>query len=114
MEQYTLKLKLPKIVQLTEATLRDSERFDMIGRNIFMHTPTGTIVEILHGSEFIFDKEYTEYSFGENPRRTAVLLSKPPHISEEEGMKAMEAIVKWYLKNYEEFDSIDSLDWGMM
>ena len=86
----------------------------MISRNVFMHTATGCVVEVLLGTNFIFEKEYVEYIFGENPKHTAILLSKPLHISDEDGMEAIQTIAKWFLRHYEEFSIISSMDWGMM
>ena len=120
MERYTLDLKLPKIVQLVEVPRCESEKEEMFGRNVFLHTPTGGVVEILLGQGFIVGKGHMEYLFGENGkegnanRYTALLLNKPKNISTENGEKAMKEVAKWFVKYIEEFHYIESLEWSQL
>lgn len=57
MERYTLDLKLPIIVRLTEAPRCESEENEMFGRNIFLHTPSGVIIEINPEHDPLFKKK---------------------------------------------------------
>lgn len=118
MERYTLDLKLPKIVRLVEAPRCESEEKDMFGRNVFLHTSTGGIVEILVGQGFILEKEHMEYQFGENGIDeesncyTALLLNKSQNISTKNGEKAMKEVAKWFIKYMAEYQHLDSLEWS--
>lgn len=114
MERYTPNLKLPKIVRITAAPRCESEEDDMIDRNVFMHTPTGAIVEVIPGEDFFLDKDYMEYRFCESCKYTALLLNKPHNTSNEENMKALKEVAKWFAKYADEYHHLNSLNWSLM
>ena len=117
MERYTLNLKLPKILCLSTLPSSEEEE-DFISRNVFMHSPTGGIVEILSGQGYILDKTHMEHQFcikeksGENYKYTALLLNKPKTISPQNGEKALKDVIKWFTKYTTEYNYLDSLEWS--
>ena len=118
MERYTANLKLPKIMSIhavPECSKSEEER--MMTREIFLHTPTGSVVEIFRSSKYIIGEEYTQMPFCEKSpgselyHYTAVLLNTPQSISAENGLKAMEEVAKWYTNLNYELTDITSLEW---
>lgn len=117
MERYTVDLRLPQIVQLMPALPQNREDYDLDCRAIYLHTPTCCIVEVIP-EERVFDgKKRIELPFdekvpnGEIYKYTAVLLNKPKQVSDEDSMKAMKAVARWYKKERSDFDFFNSLEW---
>ena len=118
MERYTFKLQLPKILYLRSLPgCPKKEEESMMHREIFLHTPTGGLVEIFTSEEYFIEEKYMQmpfqqrYSDKEIYNYTAVLLNKPHSISNEDGLKAMQEVAKWYIKHDSEYDRINSLKW---
>ncbi len=118
MERYTFTLNLPKILCVTtppECSVIDEKK--MICRSIFLHTPTGGLVEVFDSERYLIENKYMQlpfqqrYSDKEIYNYTAVLLNKPHSISNEDGLKAMQEVAKWYIKHDSEYDRINSLKW---
>ena len=118
MERYTINLQLPKILYLTTVPgcpKREEER--MIHREIFLHTPTGGVVEIFTTAEYFVEDKYMQMHFCEKKanselyKYTAVLLNTPHSISRENGLNAMQDVAKWYEKHDYEFERLSSLKW---
>ena len=86
-------------------------------REIFLHTPTGGLVEIFTSEEYFIEKKYMQISFCEKKpgsdiyKYTAVLLNKPHSICFEDGMKALQDVAQWYEKHDQEFEQLNSLKW---
>ena len=118
MKRYTMNLRLPKILLLN--TLPGCSRIEedrMRKREIFLHTPTGGLVEIFTRDEYFIEEKYMQISFCEKKpesgiyKYTAVLLNKPQNISHEDGMMALQDVSKWYKRHDDEFTSLNSLKW---
>ena len=118
MERYTINLQLPKILYLTTVPgcpKKEEER--MMHREIFLHTPTGGVVEIFTSAECFIEEKYMQLHFCEKKpgseiyHYTAVLLNKPHNISYENGMMAMQDVATWYEKHEHEFKMLNSLKW---
>ena len=118
MKRYTINLQLPKILLLTTvpgSTKREEEK--MMCREIFLHTPTGGVVEIFTSAEYFIEEKYMQLHFCEKKplsgiyKYTAVLLNKPHNISYENGILAMQDVATWYEKHDHEFERINSLKW---
>lgn len=119
MERYTLNLGLPEILYLrTTPMCNKSDEEKMLHRSVFLHTPTGGVVEILFDRHFVIEGDHMELSFsdidendGKKHNYTALLLNKPGRISGEAGIRALKAVSKWYLKYCCEYNYINSLKW---
>ena len=118
MERYTANLKLPKILSIHAVPgCSKSEEERMMARAIFLHTPTGGMVEILLSGHSIVGDDYMQMPFYErvpdsgNCRYTAVLLNNAQSITAENGLKAMQEVAKWYIKLGYEIESITSKEW---
>lgn len=115
MEGYTYRFekKLPKIVLLRPACEHDQQ--DLMYRFIALHTPTGGIVEILPGEELVPVKGSMEMRFQEKTRDgityhyTAILHNNRKQISEEDGIKAMKFVTRWFINHPDEPEAKESI-----
>ena len=117
MERYRLDLKLPKIVRLYEVPRCEREEYGLIGRDIFLHTPSGIIVEIIEKQDILLDEKYFTMPFcdkcpnGVTYQYIAVLLQNPKEMKAKESKEVMKIAITWFLKHMSEYLYIDSLPW---
>ena len=114
MKKHVLNLKLPKILLLMGAPFSGSGEDSIISREIVLHTPTGGVVEIIHGHDlplpaglenisFVFNN-----NFGVAQKYSAVLLINQEKMTQENITVALNDVIKWYTRYAKEYDFVIS------